>query len=171
MNVAPVAKAVSACAPPDATGLGTTSKEAWAEEADFEDCEDGLDGDDWRDEDDWEGADDDYDHEGSDPGESSDEEVRDWDDWGDDWALAGAGGDKPPGDDGFGNICIGAPPDTIKPDRNWKVIESDVYKDKDLALIKCPALPHDAAGWREFWNLLRVQLTSIDRSSNDILFH
>ena len=54
-------------------------------------------------------------------------------------------------------------------DMTWAVDESDVYKDKDLHSVTCPTIPSDAAGWRGFWNDIKVNMSSIDRSAEDHL--
>ena len=57
-----------------------------------------------------------------------------------------------------------------KPDLEWVARkESDVYKDKSLDSLECPEIPKDAAGARAFWNDLKTNLGSIDRTSDDAL--
>ena len=76
----------------------------------------------------------------------------------------------PPGGgdpDGFGDLVI--QPGDDRPDLTWKVSEDESYKFKDLQAIKCPDIPHDAAGAKQFWGELKSQLGKIDLSSEDNL--
>ena len=54
----------------------------------------------------------------------------------------GPGGD--PSDDGFRDLCGGHQGDDL--DMAWQVIESDVYKDKDVALLRLSDIRSRLAG-------------------------
>ena len=49
--------------------------------------------------------------------------------------------------------------------------EGDVYRNKDLAMIKIDALPRDAANFRSWRNSFITRLCSIDRTGHDTLLH
>ena len=53
------------------------------------------------------------------------------------------------------------------PDLMWVVVESDVYKDKDLLSLVCPPIPTDAAGERPFWNAFKLQVSNPSRFTTD----
>ena len=63
---------------------------------------------------------------------------------------------------------MGGNPDG-QPDLSWTVVETDCYKDKELSQVSCPDIPTDSAGSRQFWNLLKNELSSIDRTIEDVL--
>ena len=90
----------------------------------------------------------------------------------DDYGGGGGGGmpfggpPSPPPSDNGGSQSTNA---TYNVDMSWSVDEDQCYKDKDLLSLKAPDIPHDAAGSRTFWNNIKTQMSSIDRSAEDHL--
>ena len=79
----------------------------------------------------------------------------------------GGGGGSPPGSQGDNNSERTTSSKAGAVDMDWWIEEADCYRDKDLQTLQVPDIPHDAAGSRTFWNNLKTQMSSIDRSAED----